>query len=252
MRAVVDNEERTLNDVRFKFFFMAFLLLLTPAWAGDEACVVCSAQQARFHLESCSFSTDWQGKTYHFCEQGCLDTFNQNPKEWVAKFDALEQQARTATSLPAFRFPLEPVGSLSSEDLVGKIVVINLWATWCGPCTEEMPDLVRLQEEYGDKGVAVIAISFDKTKEAHRQGVKDLNLNFPSIYGDQKAVQDFLNALGQVSAIPVTFIVDSQGKIVERLEGKNDFAKFVQTIEPLLPEPQGSTEEANYNSVAPS
>lgn len=237
--------------MRFKILFLAFLATLLPAWAADEACVVCSAEQARYHLESCPLSTVFEGKTYHFCEQACQDKFQDDPQEWASRFAALDKAVKTAETLPAFRFPLEPVGSLSSQDLAGKVVVLNLWATWCGPCTEEMPDLVRLQQDYGDKSLAVIALSFDKTKEAHRQGVQDLGLNFPSIYADQKAVQDFLSELGSVSAIPVTFVVDTQGKIVHRLEGKNDFAKFLEVVEPLLPEPEGK-EEARRGSVAPS
>lgn len=238
--------------MRFKILFLAFLAMLTPAWAGDEACVVCSAEQARYHLESCELSTSFEGHTYHFCEQACLDKFNENPQKWSARFAALERVQKTPESLPTFRFPLEPIGSLTSQDLAGKVVLLNLWATWCVPCAEEMPDLVRLQDEYGDKGLAVIALSFDKTREAHRKGVQDLKLNFPSIYADQKAVSDFLTELGQVSVIPVTFVVDSHGKIVRRLEGKTDFATFVESIEPLLPGPKGGKPEASHGSVAPS
>ena len=238
--------------MRYSILIAVLLVIVMPAWAADEACVICSVEQSRYHLESCELSTEWEGKTYHFCEVACLQKFNDNPREWAAKFGALNKELKTAETLPSFRFPLEPVGSLSSEDLAGKVLLLNLWATWCGPCMEEMPDLVRLQDEYGDKGVAVIGLSFDKTKDAHRKGVQDLRLNFPSIFADQKAVQDFLNELGPVSAIPVTFVVDGQGKIVQRLEGKNDFAKFVEVVEPLLPEPEGSGEEANRGSVAPS
>lgn len=244
-------KERTLT-LRLKILFLAFLVTLTPAWAGDEACAVCSAEQARYHLESCQLSTNYEGQTYHFCEQACLDRFSENPQEWSSRFGSLDKVQKTAESLPAFRFPLEPIGSLSSEDLAGKVVVLNLWATWCGPCTEEMPDLVRLQEEFGDKGLVVLALSFDKTREAHHKGVQDLKLNFASIYADQKAVQDFLQELGQVSAIPVTFVVDTRGKIVQRLEGKNDYAKFVESIEPLLSMPEGGKQEASRGSMAPS
>jgi peroxiredoxin/YHS domain-containing protein len=238
--------------LRFKTLLIALLATLMPAWASDEACVVCSVEQDRYHLESCQFSTDWEGQTYHFCEQACLEKFEQNPQQWAAKFGSLSRTTRTAQTLPEFRFPLEPLGSLSSEDLAGKVVLLNLWATWCGPCTEEMPDLVRLQEQYGDKGLAVIALSFDKTREAHRQGISDLKLNFPSIYADQKAVADFLAQLGSVSAIPVTFVVDGNGKIVHRLEGKTSFDQFVEAITPLLPKPEQPEQSNRRGSVAPS
>lgn len=236
---------------RFLLFLLALFLLL-PAWAADEACVVCSAEQARYHLESCSFSTEHQGKTYHFCEKACLEKFQSEPDSWVARFQALEPAKPTATTLPAFEFPLKPAGTLSSQDVAGKVLLLNLWATWCGPCQEEMPDLVRLQEELGDQGLIVLAISFDKTEQAHRQGIKDLELNFPSIFAQDEAVKKFLAELGPVSAIPVTFIVDKEGRILERIEGKGDYERFRKAIEPLLPKAQQTPEQSFHGSVAPS
>jgi peroxiredoxin/YHS domain-containing protein len=221
--------------MRYPLLTLLFLLLtFTPALAGDEACAVCSVEQQRYHLESCKLSTSFEGKDYHFCQRACLQKFQQNPSQWAAKFGALDTEVKTSAMLPAFRFPLEPLGSLSSQDLQGKVLVLNLWATWCGPCKEEMPDLVRLQDQYRDRGVTVVALSFDRTKEAHRKGVAELGLNFPSIYADQPAVQEFLDKLGQVSAIPVTFIVDTEGRIVKRIEGKTELSKLVEEIEPLL------------------
>ncbi len=237
--------------MRFRAFFLA-LLFIAPAWAGDEACVICSAQESRLHLESCSYTEAYGGTTYHFCQKTCLESFQGDPAGWVAKFDALRTAEPVAKVLPSFKFPLKPAGTLSSEDLRGKVLLLNLWATWCGPCKEEMPDLVRLQDEYGERDLVVLAISFDKTEEAHRKGVKALELNFPSFFAEDEEVAKFLDELGEVSAIPVTFIVDGQGNIAARIDGKGDYERFRQAIEPLLPKAEAPKQEASHGSVAPS
>lgn len=231
---------------------LALLMLSQIAFAADQACVVCSVEQARYHLEDCEHKSEWNGESFYFCQQACKDRFDAEPEAWSKKFAALDKGPQAPTQLPAFKFPLEPLGSLSSEDLAGKVLVLNLWATWCGPCSEEMPDLVKLQEEYGDKGLVVLALSFDKTKAAHSKGVKALGLNFPSIYADQEAVAEFLAKLGPVSAIPITFIVDTQGRIVERIDGKSTYDRFVKTVEPLLPQTEAPKQTSRRGSVAPS
>ncbi len=209
-------------------------------------------EQSRYHLEDCQHVTEWNGESFYFCQEACKERFDSEPEVWSKKFAVLDKVAATPTLLPAFKFPLEPLGSLSSEDLAGKVLVLNLWATWCGPCSEEMPDLVKLQEEYGDKGLAVVALSFDKTKEAHSKGVKALGLNFPSIFADQEAVAEFLAKLGPVSAIPITFIVNTEGRIVERIDGKGTFDQFVKSVEPLLPQAESPKKSSRRGSVVPS
>jgi len=130
-------------------------------------------------------------------------------------------------------------------------VLVDFWATWCGPCVAELPELVKLQDEYRDRGVVVLGISFDNTAQEHREGVRKLGLNYPSVFGETPEVKAFLEKLGPVEAIPVTLVVGPDGTIVKRLEGKTSYEQFVEAVEPVLPERE-AREESSGGSVAPS
>lgn len=216
---------------------LLFSLLLGTALAEQQPCVVCSVEEARIHSEDCKFSTQWQGDTYYFYQSGCEERFLQDPKKWSTAFHALSAPSGSlgkGNRLPEFRFPLEPIGSLTSKDLVGKVLLLNFWATWCAPCLEEMPALVKLQEEFQDDGLVVVGLSFDKNKNDHRDGVDKLKLNFPSIFAEEVDVQTFLEKLGPTEAIPVTFIVDGEGNIVEKIDGAADLETFRKLVKPYL------------------
>lgn len=232
-------------------YLLLLLLLTAPAWADQGPCAVCSVEQGRLHSEDVKAKVEHEGATYTFCQEGCKDRFLENPEPWVKGLAALSEPAAPSGTLPSFRFPLEPAGSISSEDVKGKVLVLNFWATWCVPCVQELPDLVKLQETYGDRGLVVLGISFDKTQEAHRDGVRKFALNYPSIFGETPEVQSFLEKLGPVEAIPVTLIVGADGTIVKRLEGRGTYEEFVEAVEPLLPQEEAA-QPASGGSVAPS
>jgi peroxiredoxin/YHS domain-containing protein len=242
----------------FQRICLLALLLALPALADLQPCLVCSTEQGRIHKEECPFSETVDGNQYYFCQSNCRETFNKDPESWVAKFLAVQEsqagKARISVgdSLPRFRLPLEPIGAISTEDLVGKVVLINGWASWCAPCMEEMPDLVKLQEEFKDKGLVVVGLSFDKTKNKHRETVEKLELNFPSIYTDQPEVQEFLESLGGFEAIPFTLVVDQDGKLVKRFNQAATYEEFKEIVEPLLKNEDEEPEEANRGSVVPS
>lgn len=238
--------------------FCLTVLCLAPAAAELEACVVCSTEQGRIHKEECSFSQEYDGSTYYFCQSRCRETFQEDPKSWSGKYQALlasqadKQDIAEGDALPRFRLPLEPVGSISTEDLLGKVVLINGWAGWCGPCMEEMPELVRLQKELQDQGLVILGLSFDKSREEHRKQIARLGLNFTSIYADQPEVQEFLKSMGTFDAIPFTLIVDQEGKLVKRLNQAATYEQFKEIVEPLLQGEDEEKEEANTGSVVPS
>lgn len=239
---------------------LSFLLILWgSAGAEQQPCVVCSADQSRIHLEDCSLSSEWQGRTYYFCRQGCQETFLTDPEKWAAAFVALGSNAPSSGAegekFPDFDFPLEPAGRLSSKDLSGKVLVINYWAGWCGPCLQEMPELVKLQDELGDRGLLVVGLSFDRSKKTHRENIQKLGLNFPSIYADQPAVKAFLEQLDPVRSIPVTFVVDGEGKIVKRIGAATTYDELRAIVEPLLTPTEGAHRappKSSAGSVVPS
>jgi thiol-disulfide isomerase/thioredoxin len=105
------------------------------------------------------------------------------------------------------------------RDLRGKPVVLNFWATWCGPCKAEMPILVDMEKEYGGRGVAFVAASLDdaKTRANIPAFVAEHKVGFPVWYG---ATGDDLDHLKLGGAVPATAFLDSEGHIVARILGQ--------------------------------
>jgi cytochrome c biogenesis protein CcmG, thiol:disulfide interchange protein DsbE len=96
----------------------------------------------------------------------------------------------------------------------GKVVLLNFWATWCGPCLTEMPTFAEWQKQYGSGNFQVIGISMDDTTPEVITTVSRLKLNYPVVMGDE-----YLGAAyGGILGLPVTFLIDREGKIRARYQ----------------------------------
>jgi thiol-disulfide isomerase/thioredoxin len=117
------------------------------------------------------------------------------------------------------------------ESFKGKVVVINFWATWCGPCRAEIPDLVELQDAYrGD--LVVLGVSVDDTPEKLLPYAAEFKMNYPVLVGNGH--QDFQDAYGPMWGIPVSVIIDRNGLIAVRHSGIATKEQFEQEIKTLL------------------
>ncbi len=121
----------------------------------------------------------------------------------------------------------------------GKVVLVNIWATWCKPCVIEFPHLVKLQKLYERKGVKVVFISVDEPEIAQtavRPFLQRQKVTFPTYIKDGDDDERFINAIGNGyrGAIPTTFVYDRTGKQVATLIGARDFKTFEGVIKPLL------------------
>jgi thiol-disulfide isomerase/thioredoxin len=122
--------------------------------------------------------------------------------------------------------------------LKGNVVLVNLWATWCGPCVKEFPHLLKLQKLYEEKGVKVVFISVDEpedTENAVRPFLQKQKVTFTTYIKDGDD-DSFIDAIGTGwrGAIPTTFIFDRTGKQVATLIGERDFNTFEGVIKPHL------------------
>jgi cytochrome c biogenesis protein CcmG/thiol:disulfide interchange protein DsbE len=97
----------------------------------------------------------------------------------------------------------------------GKVVLLNFWATWCGPCLTEMPTFAEWQKQYGSGNFQVIGISMDDTTPDVIATASRLKLNYPVLMGDEYLGADYGGVLG----LPVTFLIDRDGKIRGRYQG---------------------------------
>lgn len=133
----------------------------------------------------------------------------------------------------AYDFSLQSVNgkTVSLSDFKGKVVVLDFWATWCGPCRKGIPDLIDIQKQFKNK-VAVIGISLDQdnTKADLVPFIKKFGINYPVLYANMDVVMNY----GNIQAIPTTFIIDQYGKIVDRNIGLAPKSKYVDKIESLL------------------
>jgi thiol-disulfide isomerase/thioredoxin len=117
------------------------------------------------------------------------------------------------------------------SDYRGKVVLINFWATWCPPCRAEMPDLVRLQREYGKDGLQIIGITYPPEQPARvRRFTRRLKVNYPIALGTRETRAAF----SADETLPLTVIIDREGTIRGTIAGILLPEEFDEQIKPLL------------------
>ena len=127
------------------------------------------------------------------------------------------------------------------EPYKGKVVVINFWATWCGPCLIEMPWFIEFQEKYAARGFTMLGIAMDDEGRSvvepwvaeqrfEANGQAGAQLNYPMFIGSEPVAE----AYGGIIGLPTTLVVNREGKIVNRFIGLASHEKLVAAIENLL------------------
>jgi peroxiredoxin len=142
--------------------------------------------------------------------------------------DALDPQGK-----PAPDFTLESLDgkSVRLSDYKGQAVLLNFWATWCGPCKIEMPWFVELQKEYGPQGLQIVGVAMDDaSKEEITKFAKEMGVNYTILLGKETVGQQY----GGVDVLPTTFFIDRDGKIVSREFGLQSRSLFVDNIKKSL------------------
>jgi cytochrome c biogenesis protein CcmG, thiol:disulfide interchange protein DsbE len=131
--------------------------------------------------------------------------------------------------------PSFTVNSLSGSDAGldnyrGRIVVMNLWASWCPPCRAEMPDLQRLYVAYRSRNVVVIGVDQGESAQQVSAFVRSLDIHYPILLDQQQQYGRVYAALG----LPTTIVIDRRGTVVRGFDGPLSFAQMVSAISPLL------------------
>ena len=117
------------------------------------------------------------------------------------------------------------------ESFKGKVILLNFWATWCGPCRIEIPYLIELQQQYGDD-LVVLGVSIDDTAEKLKPYATEMKVNYPLLVGNGR--QDFQDAYGPFWGIPVTVFVGRDGLVHKKHSGIASKEQFEHEITSLL------------------
>ena len=120
--------------------------------------------------------------------------------------------------------------SVRLADYKGQVIVLNFWATWCGPCQTEIPELVEAYSAYKDRGVIVLGVSIDDSAETLKAYAPTMKINYPVLLMQDDVDQ----AYGPIFGVPVTFFIGRDGTIARKHFGPVTKAQLAQEIKALL------------------
>jgi peroxiredoxin len=139
---------------------------------------------------------------------------------------------------PDFTFPGLDGKKVSLSDYKGKVVLVNIWATWCKPCVDEMPSMEKLYHKFKGKNFEILAVSIDEPGlKAVAPFMKKYNLTFPALIDSEGAIK----AVYGITGVPESFIIDKQGILIKKIVGPVDWATppifrlFSELIQKPLP-----------------
>jgi peroxiredoxin len=138
---------------------------------------------------------------------------------------------------PAPNFSLKDAdgNAVNLADYRGKVVLINFWATWCGPCEAEIPWFIEFEKKYKDQGFAVLGVSMDDDGwKSVRPYIASHKINYRIMIGSEVVSQQF----GEIEALPTSFVLDREGRIASNHVGLVDKVDYQNEIVKLLQDPK--------------
>ena len=197
--------------------------LMAEVQVPDKAlCTVCALRGGETELEKVKAHSEHDGKAYYFCSEECKVEFDSDPVAYLP---------------PVFPRPAPDCvvemldgGDMALEDMKGRVVLVDFWATWCKPCLETMPRLQELHGAYSDRGFDVWGVSIDEEKNRVRKirrMVGKLEITYP-IFVDAKETPAWYQF--KVKAIPAMYLLDGESRIVAQWTGKIDYEEVEREV----------------------
>lgn len=139
----------------------------------------------------------------------------------------------TEIRLPEFSFADTEGHQRNSHEWSGKVIILNFWASWCGPCREEIPLLIDLKNSYQDDNVQLIGIAIEETEPAHEYA-QSIGINYPILIGERGGMSLAYHLGNVVNAVPFTAVIDRDGTLVYQRAGLIKKARVTKVIEALI------------------
>ncbi len=134
---------------------------------------------------------------------------------------------------PAFKLQDMNGKAVTLAELKGKVVVLDFWATWCGPCRMEIPGYIEMTKKYGKDGLVIVGVSVDQGgPDVVKPFAAKMGINYPLVMDDEKTSV----AYGAVEAIPTTIIIDRDGQVRHRKVGAEEPSEYEPKVLAILRE----------------
>jgi peroxiredoxin len=146
-----------------------------------------------------------------------LDPSVHDSPDYISLNERVEILKKVAVGQPALDFTLsDPDGNpIALSSFKGKVLLIDFWASWCGPCRKENPNVVKLYDDFNDKGFEILGVSLDESRERWLKAIEDDSLTWPHV-SDLEGWQSSAGKLYGVNSIPATVLVNSEGIIIDK------------------------------------
>ncbi len=141
------------------------------------------------------------------------------------------EKRQVSTGRYDFTLPDLQGKQVSLSDFQGRVIMVNFWAPWCGPCRRETPDLIALHREYSDDGLQIlgVAVAF-QGEHSVRDFARQAGVTYPVLFGDA----DLIKAYGGFRGIPTTFLFSRAGELYRKYEGARPREVFERDLRELL------------------
>ena len=140
--------------------------------------------------------------------------FSQEIKFSLSQKEALNKVLGDINKAPDFTLTAMNDSIYTLSKLEGKVVLINFWATWCGPCRMEIPEFNEMHKSYHERGLEILGISVSDNKKQLKNFAKSFAVNYPLLYGGAREMNKIMKDYGGVYAVPSSFLVGKNGNIV--------------------------------------